>query len=95
MNDDVFNIDTNVSDVSSQHPLSLNDDVTALESMTGLTDDSFQIIDDDLDILVDKSKNVTPDDDTDDVMLGSKMCPTRHGCTGATNCNYDYASYPG
>lgn len=30
-----------------------------------------------------------------EILLGKKMCPTRHGCTGATNCNYDYASYPG
>lgn len=31
----------------------------------------------------------------DEVTFGNKMCPTRHGCTGATNCNYEYASYPG
>jgi len=24
---------------------------------------------------------------------GVKMCPTRHGCKGATNCDYEYASY--
>ena len=27
--------------------------------------------------------------------LGKKMCPTRHGCQGATDCNYSYADYPG
>lgn len=24
-----------------------------------------------------------------------KWCPTRHGCTGATNCDYAYGDYPG
>lgn len=27
--------------------------------------------------------------------LGRKMCPTRHGCQGATNCDYSYGNYPG
>lgn len=27
--------------------------------------------------------------------MGSKMCPTRHGCKGATNCDYAGADYPG
>ncbi len=26
---------------------------------------------------------------------GRKMCPTRHGCQGATDCNNSYGSYPG
>lgn len=26
--------------------------------------------------------------------IGTKVCPTRHGCKGATNCDYDYGSYP-
>lgn len=34
------------------------------------------------------SKNTEPG-------LGRKMCPTRHGCQGATDCNYSYANYPG
>lgn len=24
-----------------------------------------------------------------------KLCATRHGCQGATDCNYSYGSYPG
>lgn len=27
--------------------------------------------------------------------MGSKMCPTRHGCKGATYCDYAGANYPG
>lgn len=38
---------------------------------------------------IERVKNVT------EIPFGKKMCPTRHGCTGATNCNYEYASYPG
>lgn len=26
--------------------------------------------------------------------LGRKLCATRHGCQGATDCNYSYANYP-
>ena len=27
------------------------------------------------------------------VFAGRKNCSTRHGCTGATNCNYAYGDY--
>ena len=26
--------------------------------------------------------------------FGSKVCPTRHGCQGATDCDYCLSSYP-
>ena len=30
------------------------------------------------------------------VFLGRrKLCATRHGCQGATSCDYAYADYPG
>lgn len=32
-------------------------------------------------------------DRTQDACLASyKYCPTRHGCSGATNCDYDYGA---
>jgi len=34
-----------------------------------------------------KSVNVPPQ--------GRKLCATRHGCQGATDCNYCYGDYPG
>lgn len=43
-----------------------------------------------------RSKDIIYDEgDCEDTMICRKLCATRHGCTGATNCNYDYASYPG
>lgn len=32
-------------------------------------------------------------DSTQDAYLASyKFCPTRHGCSGATNCDYEYGA---
>lgn len=32
-------------------------------------------------------------DRTQDAYLASyKFCPTRHGCSGATNCDYEYGA---
>lgn len=45
--------------------------------------------------LVRRVENIERASSVTDITFGKKMCPTRHGCTGATNCNYDYASYPG
>jgi len=33
--------------------------------------------------------------DREDSAIGKKLCATRHGCQGATDCNYSYGSYPG
>lgn len=34
------------------------------------------------------------EDSKEETMLGRKCCPTRHGCQGATDCDYAYGSYP-
>lgn len=33
--------------------------------------------------------------DVEDAKNGRKLCATRHGCQGATDCNYAYGDYPG
>lgn len=45
--------------------------------------------------LIHKVENVNRAGVDYEVTFGKKMCPTRHGCTGATNCNYCYGDYPG
>lgn len=34
-------------------------------------------------------------DNREDSSIGKRLCATRHGCQGATDCNYSYGSYPG
>lgn len=34
-------------------------------------------------------------DDRNKSHNAKKLCATRHGCQGATDCNYSYGSYPG
>lgn len=41
------------------------------------------------DIPKDDNQNEIPDDE-----VGRKCCPTRHGCQGATDCDYAYGNYP-
>lgn len=33
--------------------------------------------------------------DVDEAKNGRLLCATRHGCQGATDCNYAYGDYPG
>ena len=33
--------------------------------------------------------------DVEEAKNGRKLCATRHGCQGATDCNYAYGDYPG
>lgn len=33
--------------------------------------------------------------DVEEARNGRKLCATRHGCQGATDCNYAYGNYPG
>lgn len=53
------------------------------------------VIKHEIDELLGKVVGIERQDMNVEIYCGTKMCPTRHGCTGATNCNYDLASYPG
>lgn len=44
--------------------------------------------------LTDKANGIERDGDHDKVHEYRKVCPTRHGCQGATDCNYSYGDYP-
>lgn len=45
--------------------------------------------------LVERAKGLERAKPNADLYLARKMCPTRHGCQGATDCNYSYGGYPG
>lgn len=49
----------------------------------------------DINVLVERAKGVERALPVTTSAYGRKMCPTRHGCQGATDCNYSYGSYPG
>ena len=49
----------------------------------------------DINVLVERAKGVERVQPVTTSAYGRKMCPTRHGCQGATDCNYSYGSYPG
>lgn len=59
-------------------------------------DDGLTVSEDDLNLLEDRASEVNRnDDDESQISFGRKMCPTRGGCQGATDCDYSYGSYPG
>ncbi len=49
----------------------------------------------DLNSLIERAKGIERAKPISNSVNGRKMCPTRHGCQGATDCNYSYGSYPG
>lgn len=49
----------------------------------------------DVNTLITRAKGVNRAKPVTTSVYGRKMCPTRHGCQGATDCNYSYGSYPG
>lgn len=60
-----------------------------------LTDDHLGVSEGDVNSLQDQVSGMERSDHGRNISFEGKMCPTRHGCTGATNCNYSLASYPG
>lgn len=59
-------------------------------------DDELTVSEDDLNSLEDKASQIDrSDSDKSQISFGRKMCPTRHGCQGATDCDYSYGGYPG
>lgn len=78
------------------------DEPNMLESEGGevigqmLEDDGLSISDDDLNSLEDRASEIDRSEvNESQISFGRKMCPTRGGCQGATDCDYSYGSYPG
>ncbi len=70
-------------------------ELASLQSMEAMTDDHLGVSDSDVSSLQNRANGIERTKNRHNQPFLGKMCPTRHGCTGATNCNYDYASYPG
>lgn len=49
----------------------------------------------DMNVLIERAKGIERAQPVMASAYGRKVCPTRHGCQGATDCNYSYGSYPG
>lgn len=56
--------------------------------------ESLDISDGKIEALEERAKGMERSEHKGEVSFGSKCCPTRHGCQGATDCNYSYGSYP-
>ncbi len=74
-------------------------DNTAEDNSVGIynpSDDDLTVSDDDVTSLEEKASGVDrAEADKSQISFGRKMCPTRHGCQGATDCDYSYGGYPG
>ena len=46
-----------------------------------------------INVLIKRAKGVKRTHPVITSAYGRKICPTRHGCQGATDCNYNYGSY--
>lgn len=72
---------------------------TATVDVTETVAAELGISDQDVDDVLNKSvvqeaEHNNEDNTNEETTLGRKCCPTRHGCQGATDCDYAYGSYP-
>lgn len=59
-------------------------------------DDDLETSDEDVDSLTLKAEDIERDEDNGQISfkgLNKKVCATRHGCQGATDCDYAYGDY--
>ena len=53
-------------------------------------DDNLEVTSNDINILKERADGIERSEDGNEISFkGIKICATRHGCTGATNCDYD------
>lgn len=57
--------------------------------------DNLDVSNDDVEDLQNKAEGIERSEHRGEISFGRKMCPTRHGCQGATDCDYSYGGYPG
>lgn len=92
-NDDVVKPTDDYIPLDDEHQIPTQSDVNDYDTT------SLSVTDDELDEL--GKKNVASSDETNehenDLLerdMGRKVCPTRHGCSGATDCDYCGGDYP-
>ena len=59
-------------------------------------DDDLETSDEDVNSLASKAEDIERDEDNGQISfygLSKKVCATRHGCQGATDCDYAYGDY--
>ena len=55
--------------------------------------DNLAVPSDDIEHLRERAEGIERNnDEVDNTLKGIKICATRHGCTGATNCDYSYGA---
>lgn len=55
---------------------------------------SLEVTQEDVDQLIEKAKDIERDEHVSSISFGKKVCPTSHGCSGATYCDGCYGDYP-
>lgn len=59
------------------------------------TTDNLEISNEDLNLLQEKVDGIERYESKGEISFGRIICPSRHGCQGATDCDYSYGDYPG
>lgn len=74
----------------------VNEDVKTHLIEHSVDDDALAVSEEDINNLEEKASGIDRNDaDKRQISFCRKMCPTRHGCQGATDCDYSYGGYPG
>lgn len=72
----------------------INDSMPTVSPIFVGYDTNLSLNQQDIDILGDKTEDIERADfDGGDFDCSYKLCATRHGCSGATNCNACYGDY--
>lgn len=59
------------------------------------TTDQLEVSNEDIETLQERVEGIGREEHKGEISFGKKMCPTRHGCQGATDCDYCGGDYPG
>ena len=66
-----------------------------LEKLNWAKGHALDVSDGDVNFLGRRAEGLDREEQSDDEVKGySKVCPTRHGCSGASSCDCSYGSYP-
>lgn len=93
--DDIYDDHEDLGVETEGEPYSIEHEDGGLIGRT-YEEDGLTISEDDLNSLEDRASEIDRSEvNESQISFGRKMCPTRGGCQGATDCDYSYGSYPG
>lgn len=83
------------SSANLAHGEDVSNEYVQHENIDAASNGQLEVSNSDIKSIQEQANGIERAENNKEISFGKKLCATRGGCQGATDCNYSYGSYPG